>query len=90
MEFHVWISSLVVTLEDNEQRAADAIAAVASMAVFQVGPLQGSRLPVVLETSDGAQARDWHDWILRLPGVVSADVAFVSFDPPDVASSVSS
>lgn len=82
----MWISSFVVTIDSAPHLAAAVATALASLPVFHVGNAIGQRLPVVLETTDGAAARDWHDWVLQLPGVVHIDVAFVGVDDPNMPS----
>jgi len=76
----VWISSFVVTLDVDSPVADETQAALSAIPAFEVGELVGAKLPVVVETDDGATARDWFEWTCRLPGVVHVDVAFVGFD----------
>jgi len=76
----VWISSFVVTLPADPADASAVSGAIAAIPVFTLGEAQGRRLPVVLEAADGSTARDWHEWVEQLPGVVQVEVAFVSFE----------
>jgi nitrate reductase NapAB chaperone NapD len=76
----MWISSFVVTLPSAEESAEAVLRALAAIPVFTLGERQGSRLPVVVEASDGSTSRYWHEWVEQLPGVVQVEVAFVSFD----------
>ena len=86
----MWVSSFVVTLPDDSERADSVRNALCSVPVFETGPAVGCRLPVVLEAEDGSAARYWHDWVEGLPGVIQVEVAFVSFEDteqPDSAQS---
>lgn len=78
----MWISSFVVTLPADQGLAGRIRDSLTALPVFQSGAQQGDRLPVVLETPDGAAARDWYEFVRSLPGVVKVDLAFVSFDNP--------
>lgn len=76
----MWISSFVVTLPACSERAAALTDALRAVSVFEVGIAIGRQLPVVLEAADGSAARYWHRWVEDLPGVISVNVTFVSFD----------
>lgn len=76
----MWISSFVVTLPADEARTAALCEGIAAVPVFTLGERQGRRLPVVLEAADGSTARNWHQWVENLPGIVQVEVAFVSFE----------
>lgn len=76
----MWISSFVVTLPEDSDSACGIRDAIDAIPVFEAGVASNRRLPVVLEAPDGSQARDWHEWVESLPGVISVDVAFVSFE----------
>ena len=76
----MWVSSFVVTLPEDGSSASAITEALDSVPVFELGDAAGRRLPVVLEAEDGSTARHWHHWVEELPGVVSVEVAFVSFE----------
>lgn len=76
----MWISSLVVALPSELDRAHAITDALKSIAVFTLGEAQGGRLPVVIEAADGATSRYWYQWVEALPGVQHVELAFVSFD----------
>ena len=76
----MWISSFVVTLSPGTGAEHPVATALKSMPGFTLGQQQDARLPVVLEAPDGSTARDWHEWVEQLPGVLQVEVAFVSFD----------
>ena len=75
-------SGLVVTLADDPELASEAVTTALLVGPFTPGDLVGHRLALALEADDSDQAREWHDWLARLPGVVKVDVAFVHSDPP--------
>jgi nitrate reductase NapAB chaperone NapD len=81
----MWVSSFVVALPENEDDARAVQNAIESAPVFELGDRVGRRLPVVLEADDGSTARQWHEWVEALPGVIKVDVAFVSFDDEEEA-----
>jgi hypothetical protein len=49
---------------------------------LEFGELQIDRLPCVLETATARESEEIHDWLLKQPGILSVEVVFVSFDPP--------
>ncbi|MEQ9408850.1 MAG: hypothetical protein RIK87_14030 [Fuerstiella sp.] len=73
----------MITFSTGPEHVRTVMDALKAVPVFDIGDLIGTRLPVVLEASDGATARDWHNWVESLPGVVCVDVAFVSFEEPE-------
>lgn len=75
----MWVSSFVVTLPEDEKQSSSIVEAVEAVSVFEPGERCGRQWPLVLEAEDGTTARYWHRWVEDLKGVVSVDVAFVSF-----------
>lgn len=79
------ISGVLVTLvEDAESRAA-AIAAIEGQGAFTPGPASGRWLPVAMEASGDRECRAWHDWLMSLPGVAFVDVVAVNFEADEPA-----
>lgn len=50
---------------------------------LQVGPRQGQRLPVVLDTPDRETDKRCWLWLNGLPGVHHVDIAFIHFEDED-------
>lgn len=69
------LSGLVVTLSRDEATAQSTLAQIKNHPAVTVGELQKNYLPVALENTD---ARPIHEWLESLPGVLQADVVFVS------------
>ncbi|MBL4885937.1 MAG: chaperone NapD [Planctomycetaceae bacterium] len=77
------VSSLVITIVDNALESRIAEDALADIPCLEVGQKHGYKIPVVLETKDESDARDWFHQISQLPGVLKVEVAFVSFEDLD-------
>lgn len=73
--WHTALSSLVVTLADDEKLAASTIQTIAAHEAITVEKPIGDYLPVAIE---GADARPIHQWMESLPGVRYVDVVFCS------------
>ena len=71
-------SGLVVTLDDDANRAATAVRELLLAGPFTLGDVFGHRVTVALEADDPAAAERWHRWLADQPGVLKVDVAFVS------------
>jgi len=75
----VAISSLVIDIADDaDGRAAEA--ALAADPRFTLGPVQGSRRAVVLDTPSALDDTDVFDWLRDLPGVRWVTVVRVYLD----------
>jgi hypothetical protein len=74
-------SGLVLTAERPEH-ILPILAALAGEQSIAAGEPVGLRLPVVLDTPDKAADKRVWSWLSSLPGVVSIDVAFISWDTP--------
>ncbi len=69
------LSSLVITLCDEEELAAATIREVGAHPAITTGETSGSYLPALIERAD---ARRIHEWLESLPGVRYVDVVFCS------------
>ncbi len=76
------ISGLILTLADSVDVVELAQKLRLAEARLELGELQGTHLPAVLETDTPHQSREVHDWLLTLPGIQSVDVVFVSAENP--------
>lgn len=81
-------SGLVLTAERPEH-IRPILAALAGEQSIAAGEPVGLRLPVVLDTPDKATDKRVWSWLSSLPGVVSIDVAFISWDTPMSTSGLS-
>ncbi|MBK1879886.1 hypothetical protein [Pelagicoccus mobilis] len=77
--WHTPLSSLVVTLSQDVELAADAERVIREHKSISTAPREGIYLPVLIEHVD---ARPLHDWLEALAGVQQVDVAFVSTETP--------
>jgi hypothetical protein len=75
------VSGLVVTLDDNADRAAEAVREVLLAGPFTLGDVFGHRVAIALEAETPTDAERWHRWVADLPGVLKVDVAFVHLEP---------
>ena len=75
------VSGLVVTLDDDAERAATTVREVLLAGPFTLGDVFDHRVAVALEADTPADAERWHRWLADRPGVLKVDVAFVHLDP---------
>lgn len=78
------ISGLVAYLGADEGLASAAVLAMDQHSTMELGPRDGRRQPLVLETQTAAESQQLTDWLSELPGVEHVDVVFVHLDeePP--------
>ena len=69
-------SGLVVTLDDNPDRAAAAVREVLLAGPFTLGEVFGHRIAVALEADTPDETESWRRWLAAVPGVVAVDLAF--------------
>lgn len=74
------ISSLVITVVDHAMEIRSVEEALAEISCIEVGQRHGCKIPIVLEAEDEFDAREWFQRISQIPGVLKAEVAFVSFE----------
>lgn len=72
------ISGLVLTVAEGY--AAKVTDALRADPRITVGPAQGSRLPVVIETAGVVEDDEAWAWLHSIPGVDFVDVAYVHFE----------
>lgn len=70
----------VVTLTADEPRAEAVRQTLRGAGPFTLGPMQGNKLAVVVETTDPHEAQAWHEWAAALPGVENIEVVFVHWE----------
>jgi hypothetical protein len=73
------ISGLVITLSGDEALAGRALAAVTAEPRLMLGPVDGRRLPAVLEAREAGEDREVFEWLRSLEGVALVDVVYVDF-----------
>jgi hypothetical protein len=81
------ISGLVATLTTDIELAQQALHTIGQHPALELGPQEGCRLPLVLETTTPDESNHLSDWLVELPGVEHVDVVFVhsaSFSPISV------
>jgi hypothetical protein len=74
------ISGLVASLTADAALALSALQAIRQHPALELGPQDGRRLPLVLETTNPGESHKLSDWLAELPGVEYVDVAFVHWD----------
>lgn len=74
------LSSLVVTLCDDEKIASETIQSIAGHEAITVEEAAGAYLPIAIEATD---ARPIHQWLESLVGVIYVDVVFCSTELPN-------
>ena len=74
------ISGLVLITESDARRAGSALARVRADHRFTLGPPNGRRIPVVLETASQDEDRDCFHWLTELDGIAHVDVVLVGVD----------
>ncbi|MGZ3419807.1 MAG: hypothetical protein ACXWUG_18415 [Polyangiales bacterium] len=74
------VSGLVVTLADDDDARARALAALACDPRVTCGEPQGLRLPVVTETTSLNEAEELFDALKVLQGVSFVDVVSIDFE----------
>ncbi len=73
------VSGIALTLHDDPVLVRQALADLRADARVTLGDGHGRWLPVVVDSDDPRAARDLHQWIESLPGVIYADVVYVGF-----------
>ena len=79
------VSGLVVSLSDEPQSRAEALAVIGREARITVGVLEANRLAIVLDTPSSEEDRRLWEWLGSLPGVSFVEVAFVGFEQPEAS-----
>jgi hypothetical protein len=74
------ISGLVANLTADAALALSALQAIRQHPALELGPQDGRRLPLVLETATPGESHQLSEWLYELPGVEHIDVAFVHWD----------
>ena len=74
------VSGLVLSLSDEPQPRAEALAVIGREAQITVGVLEANRLAIVLDTASREEDRQLWDWLGSLAGVSFVEVAFVGFE----------
>ncbi len=76
------ISSLVITLTDDQALADSACESLGARPEIELGRHVANRLAAVVDSADSEADRETWQWINALPGVAHVDVVFVHFDDP--------
>lgn len=79
------ISGLVVTLSEDTQRRAAALAELRRHDAIEVGEVAGERVPIVVTSADSDEDRRIWDWLSALPGVLLVSVAYIHFEESEAA-----
>lgn len=74
------ISGLVLITEPDTRRAAEALARIRRDPRFTLGPPNGRRIPIVLETASQDEDREGFHWLTGLDGIAHVDVVLVGID----------
>lgn len=74
------VSGLVVSLRDEPQLRAEALAAIRREARITIGAFKANRLAIVLDTASSDEDRQLWDWLGSLSGVSFVEIAFVGFE----------
>ncbi|HAV12827.1 MAG TPA: hypothetical protein DCX06_04930 [Opitutae bacterium] len=78
--WHTALSSLIVTLADDDALAEQTTKEIATHDAITVENAIGAYLPIVVEATD---ARPIHHWLESLQGVRYVDVVFCSTELPE-------
>jgi hypothetical protein len=73
----------VVTLSDDVDTRARAVANISAHPAISTGAARDRWLPIAIEAGDQRESRDIHDWLMALEGVEYVDVVSVNFDSQD-------
>lgn len=71
------VSGLVLTVP--EARTRDVVARLVEHPGVTIGPAEGPRLPIVVESDAVSEDRDTFLWLQELPGVTTVELAFLDF-----------
>ncbi|HRP62272.1 MAG TPA: hypothetical protein PK400_03160 [Phycisphaerales bacterium] len=74
------VSGLVITLSESPEDRASALVSLGESPCIEVGEVNGSRLPIVVDTPTFEDDRHVWDWLHNLRGVLFVDVACIHFD----------
>lgn len=77
------VKGLLITLDEDSQKAASAVEEMSARPDIEVGELNEKWLPVVVESSDEYESKQAVKWIEALPGVYFIDTVFSSVDGDD-------
>ncbi len=80
LNFAMPISSLVVTLEPEQQQQSRTLRSLAALGGVTCGRRVGSRLPLVLEASTLRESERTFEVIRELPGVLLLDLVQLNFE----------
>lgn len=74
------VSGLVVTFSDDKLMSAQAVMSIKNKPQIIVGPLEATRMAIVLDTESSVEDRILWEWLNELSGVHFVDVVFVGFE----------
>lgn len=74
------ISGLLITLDRDPAKRADALAALQRHPSIDLGEGEDHRIPIVVDTPSSDEDRAVWNWLHELPGVTFVDVVYVHFD----------
>ncbi len=80
------ISGIVIDLEPDTKRRAEALERLAAMPQLELGPTGGRRVPAVMDTETVKEARACWDAIMASPGVEGIELVYVHYEDETVRS----
>jgi len=77
------IKGVLITLENDPDRAKEAISILQERRGIEVGEIKEQWLPLTIETSSESECREVFRWIESLEGVYFVDTVFSSVEGPE-------
>lgn len=77
------VKGLLITLDDDPEKAASALSLLNARKEVELGELQGKYLPLVIDTANEHAGRQLHHWVESLDGVYYVDTVFASVEEPE-------
>jgi hypothetical protein len=76
----MYTAGLVVRLTTDRRVANEVLDQLQAAGPFALGQEQGHMIPLAMAVSSPRDARHWHDWVAKIPGVRDLEVVYVHWD----------
>jgi hypothetical protein len=74
------VSGLVVTLSPESHQREHAIETIRTERQIEIGPLQASKMAIVVDTPSSSEDKRLWDWLHTIEGVLLVEVAMIGFE----------